>query len=613
MAAPRWTRASNAAALLPKVPFQSMVPAALPPELIAHVLSFLKPSAEPSLYPAADATTLELPSAAMHHTDHLRDYCNCCLLSRDILPYARQLLYRTLVLGNARQVRLLARTLEGHDARSASPNRDFEQAPFNMGSLIHPEMMLALSPMKMTDAATETPSNVGALADGLGVSSNGIRQAAQNIARYIQHVCITHNDGYLASGDTLSDTYAWAPGLRTLFTHAVNLEMLSLVSRPNGAAIEQLVNPKTRGSLKCLTVQSLSYSALPFIHKPDPRLFRNLTHLHLIQTVPRKPLLKMLVDSETCCSPLQVLRLSRVYHDGLDRLEESLNFIEKQRPMDESLISGEHADAGSTEEYQIFLHGRSSNATKLQVAIHLLMRNLVFFPCLRLLLLELGEMGALDPPPPPTQRFANMTGTPGEQFVSSVNNSATATGQLATLDFPSDVPLSFDEATAWDQEEERRRTANRDEYWLNVREGKEALKEFAAASLKHVFNNEIPFAEGREPAVRRRPDQGLEVRVVAPRPGGWNRFESQADFDAQVPDANWSCTEERTSYNDPDVFELAEKRWDLGYAPFPDASIYHSHNGKAAAPKYWLGTLPRVKASDGVVSQSGVSLDPMQR
>ncbi len=374
-----------------------------------------------------------------------------------------------------------------------------------------------------------------------------------------------------------------------------------------------------------------------------------------MQTTPIGALMASLIDPATRSSPLQVLRLSRVPQDGLSdmsvEIEQNqahdlaaggsagatpLSYAElaklavTPRPSanERSLLEQLPADARFPASYNSI----SSRRRKLQTFLIHLLKAIRYFPQLTLVLLELGELQALDPPPPPTQRFAHMqNATPyGEQFTTSTASFASsstsptsptsAIGQLATLDFPTDIPLGFAEAQAWDQEEERRRTTMRDAYWMEVRAGKEALRDYANEQLERARQLD-PEAEGA-PTIRRAEDLPLDIRVVAPRPGGWNRFETHDDFQAQVAASSSSSsssgsggadqgqTADTTCFEDPDVFRLAEQRWELSYAPVPaddpsspSSSYFGGARGKPL--RYWTGTLPRIKATDGVVTPGG--------
>jgi len=381
----------------------------------------------------------------------------------------------------------------------------------------------------------------------------------------------------------------------------------------------------------------------------------------LNQTIPTGDIVSQLISRTTCTSALQVLRLSRLKQDALFDLSNNFDSFEEQAkrglaPGDELPQSRMNYARAATAATKLNGHAHAqtlqaesdrhlslppsarlpttwqqvgSIKSKVQLFLWHLLRGVQHFPHLRMIMLELGDSRPLDPPTPPTLRFANMVGTPvGEQFVSALNDGPLPPpGQLATLDFPADIPLGINEAEAWDAEEERRRTIARDAYWLDVRHGKEALKEFAHQQIERVLDERRRQAldgdadaqssgdeEYLKPTVFRSEGERIEIRVVAARPGGWNRFETQVDFEAQVSHledsagASASGPEEQTSFGDPDVFQLAEERWQLGYAPIPQdpGRGFTPMSGKV--PKYWLGVLPRVKAADGMITPGGAAV-----
>ncbi len=248
------------------------MPPALPIDVIAHILSLLPPPQRPSLYPALDAVSLQDDSASYAGPSpslqgssgsggYLRDLCSACLVSRDIAPYARRLLYSSVTINSARQARLLARTLNGHDGEDgteATGNQDdsFTGRPYGAGTLVHPEMLRALGPAAAPE--TQPSSNADAQAEDDSTSAAyDVSAQAGYLSSLIRHVCILHYDASLASSDKLSDTYTWAPSLRTLFSKAEGLRTLSFFARPNGAAMEQLFHPKTTARLRRMTVQCL--------------------------------------------------------------------------------------------------------------------------------------------------------------------------------------------------------------------------------------------------------------------------------------------------------------------------------------------------------------------
>lgn len=402
-----------------------------------------------------------------------------------------------------------------------------------------------------------------------------------------------------------------------------------------------------------------SFAPPRFAHEPNPQLFSNLTHLHLIQALPTSQLLSLLVGSSShdgrSGAALTHLRLSRLHLDSLTGLESTFTQLE-------SLASSAHAlTAPSKKTPQSLLStlaaltarfrprtNGSPARTELHKALWILSRTRRdCFPRLRVILLELAEQQPLEAPwgsSVAQWQFAHhlyatttttlLTGEAGAGVSRAPGEQTTLSGQLATLDFPADMPLGLppsigstaaagsewsDEATA-EQEEERRRTASRDAYWLAVRDGKEALVEFTRRDLLSSFsddeqksnnNSSSQFAAGVQNGV-------IEVRVVAPRPGGWSYHESQADFEASLSPSDGGfaagAAETQSALADPDVFALAEQEngWMLGYAPTSQPALGHGAQGNgrkepqgetAKNTMYWTGVLPRVRAQLGIIGE----------
>lgn len=244
-------------------------------------------------------------------------------------------------------------------------------------------------------------------------------------------------------------------------------------------------------------------------------------------------------------------------------------------------------------------------------------------------------------------------------FYATQDQFTSTPGQLATLDWPDNVPVSAVEAEQWTAQHsflahagaasmpstadeaaqrlrvelERDRTAVRDAYWMEVRDGRELLAELFAKAR----------AEAKLGAV--------EIRIVAPRPGGWDPGEQRADFHAQAAASSHSSSStgtekaapasaahayshdealypnaltlpsallatsldagDATSFSDPDVFTLAQTRPFLGYAASSSSRRGSANSSpgigvgpgeKEARPQvpvkqlWWTGVLPRVNA-----------------
>lgn len=208
-----------------------------------------------------------------------------------------------------------------------------------------------------------------------------------------------------------------------------------------------------------------------------------------------------------------------------------------------------------------------------------------YFPHLKLFLIELGQLAELSMPEhleplssslaPSTRRDRNGTSTSGVGAPFDELAAGTA-GALQTVDFPSDVALSASEIEAWRANEEEIRCKGRDDYWDAVRRGKEAL-ELCLNSRRR----------GRGEA-----DERVEVRVVAARLGGWDRNESLVDFFANTECSHSSLQNvDKSAFNDPDIFELAER--DENEHETPLGYNYAEVPGTEMRVPYWTGVLPR--------------------
>lgn len=156
---------------------------------------------------------------------------------------------------------------KGNGKRRPYWNDVEERSPYNSGSLIPSELLLALSPSaspQLPPLAQSSPT-CSSFTPPLPPSSEDLEADTDRIPSHsgatlghlIRSLCLTHADGYLASGDVISDTHAWPCSLRVLFTRADRLEVVSIVSRPDGAVLEQLVHPQTSATLRSLTLQCL--------------------------------------------------------------------------------------------------------------------------------------------------------------------------------------------------------------------------------------------------------------------------------------------------------------------------------------------------------------------
>jgi hypothetical protein len=269
-------------------------------------------------------------------------------------------------------------------------------------------------------------------------------------------------------------------------------------------------------------------------------------------------------------------------------------------------------------------------------------------PHFRRLLLELVELAPL--PVPEDLPLLNEE----ERSAASIDGSTDAGGAVTTTNHPAGAPASLDEAQMLAEEAERNRTAHRDLYWIDTRDGKEALQTLFDESRQQVLaeqdsGNASSGRVGQGDASSGRVGQGdasnnqggrarrpaVEVRIVAPRPGGWDRNECRAEFEAQVeacsynqggghdradaqtssgsgPSDLFDDGDDGTCFSDPDLFTLAERRPWLSYdgARRPDWASAGGQGGTARSdggksvedwrdPKrtWWTGSLPRYDAS----------------
>lgn len=206
-------------------------------------------------------------------------------------------------------------------------------------------------------------------------------------------------------------------------------------------------------------------------------------------------------------------------------------------------------------------------------------------PSLEILLLEIEQLPEFDMPDgltaqpplmPSSVTGAGGFGAPFDQFTADQ-----PLGQLATLDFPGDVPLTPEESVAWAAEHAERYYGPRDNYWAQVGEVRRQTQERADAIRRARCGSSTSGVA--VPA--------LDVRIVAPRPLGWDRHESFVDFAASVH----ACREgddaaDRSAFADPDVFSLVEQVPMLGHEDAFDRS------GRRVA--YWTGILPRSQAQE---------------
>jgi len=379
----------------------------------------------------------------------------------------------------------------------------------------------------------------------------------------------------------MADKDAWVASLRVILACCPRLETVFLATRPGGEALQELmyyasVQEGGMSALKRVTISSLSFSfptlGVGLLEAP------NLTHLHLIQWIP--PTLSERFGS-TLYQSLQSLRLSRIPSSAISRLppivfDEKSQEISAQQVIDRSILV-------SPQPLLLLLRECIEQLSSLEVV-----------------LLEIVDLGDLNMPENLTQwqgqeeverrlpgavssvtAPSNITstggfGAPFDQF------SAGHLGQLATLDFPADVPLTSEEGQEWAQRQEDSRCEQRILYWSQLLQFKNLLtrysQEMRNSTDKNLYHNQLP-------------SQPIEFRIVAPRALGWDRTESLIDFHANAS-ACRSGEEDFSAFQDEDAFDLVNEFPHLGH----DYGV--DEGGKKVA--YWTGSLPRPSSLSSV-------------
>lgn len=342
-----------------------------------------------------------------------------------------------------------------------------------------------------------------------------------------------------------------------------------------------------------------------------------VTHLHFINLVPRDPILDFLGGTSrqsdpSTPHPIQVLRISQLHaeslHDFADYIQwrhaseqwESQPWEVRRRQMTTGAPPPERP-RGPTRRFEA------------QETLLTLARHSCKMPSFRRLVLELGELQRLPEPEDLPLLGAEMT--------ASADATTTPQGSLATTNASLDPnATSFDSGgdtqarTAMRIEAERSRTAPRDAYWIEVRAGKEALQDL----FRHCRSESTMASSDPLPDV--------EVRVVAPKPGGWDQNECRQDYEAQAQACHalpstgyvnqsgphvWSEGDEDdgTCFSDPDVFWLAEQRPWLSYdGPRREGWTGQGGDWRPLAAEqgvvegrlggaWWTGSLPRFDAA----------------
>jgi len=573
----------------------------LPVELLTLIARGLLPSPPDSSFPPQHAKrSLQEASARLPSTAYMRNLLAFALVSRKCAAAVLPILYSVLLLRRTRQLRVLANTL------------------------------LASRP----EAHSQLPSRV-------------------------TDVYLTAHDGLREANDRRDDSERWRENLRSLFDVCDQLDNVCLTTMTPGSALQNFLHPQTKARPREVAFHNYSSSG-PNLQELDLRPLGRTSHLHLVNFRPTRVLLDFLhgqpdsgAEHALGSHPLSHLRLSSMGGHTFDRLS---TYIEQREqamgrgPLfsaslatngDEQIGAVQHSDDGED--------GAKRRRARLSDNFHPDPRTLVtgqregwakqclynlaadadLLPNLRLVQIEIASGSTLPVPSAPMERefpvvsLLPADGQEPQQIVNTPLPGASAftstmgqgapfdqfvqPGQLATIDFPSDVPLSIAEAAEWEAQEreaqaaeERQRTAERDAYWLQVREGKEALLQL--------------FREARSSAGLD-PD-AIELRVVLARPSGWSYNEAQAEFlssalstsrrrarGASMPElvldpfkTGGTSNEGGTNadsgcWADEDVFELAASRPWLAI----DAGDGEPKRGPGLSG-WWTGELPRLNA-----------------
>ncbi|CAD6921458.1 unnamed protein product [Tilletia controversa] len=549
-------------------------------------------------------------------------------------------------------------------------------ASYRFPSKAHQRNILALALVSRACAAAALPvlysviqlrtvSQIRLLAKALRHSTASV-VARHQLAQRVTDISIPvydslHNPS--TRNDHMSDV---VEVLRAIFGACTRLEHISLSTYNAGSILPHLFHPNTLARPYEMALQVASNDNLDGL---DWSPLTNVTRLHLIRFELSRPMLDFLhgfrhpaeeaEDEEgeerqrLGTHPLTHLRLSEVDSFAFDGLAEYIQTRETamgRGDVDEAKSqSGPRRRARTSDDVhpRDLIAGRNQGAT--QEMLYNLATDADLFPDLRLVQIELSYLYALDPPSAPMQResptvtlspradsptpspaatlaaessIAVSTGGHGAPFD---QYSVSMPGQLATIDFPADVPLSATEAAEWEaraqQElavEEQQRTAHRDAYWLQVRQGREALLTL--------------FKQARAGKERGEED-AFDLRVVAPRPNGWSAPQMEAQF--ALTAFSTACRRARGSrveevslhggggggdgegaskmggcWEDEDIFELAERRPWLAIENGKAARFFEEEEEEGqgqgqgerqgdwdAITGYWTGELPRLNAS----------------
>ncbi|KAN0060082.1 hypothetical protein ACQY0O_008055 [Thecaphora frezii] len=543
----------------------------LPNEVLAHIFDFLLPTVLPtsSTYPNPRLETLDnafsLPSSTV------ADLSRASLVSTAFHHLALEALWRAPVLKSLRAIRTLAEAIELDAASAPAPAR--------------------------------------------GRS----RKAAMIRALYLPAA-----DGVLEADDALADQNAYQASLRTIFDHADRLECISVGHRPAGRAFFELFHPRTRARPRNAILSNLSYSSPPFAALDLTPLCR-VAHLHLINIVPSPTLISFLcgkpIDTDADAArpaavhpnvgPSQALTHLRLSLLPPDSLLSFRAYIEWRRASDahEKLPTHVRLNAPPPRAPQ-----GPARRFAAQEALYTLATHSHLLPRLRVLLLELVALHPLSPP----ERFEDEEQGGHTAALPNAEGDVDAAGRLSTTNFPADLPVT--PAGAERVDAETLRTGPRDLYWDQVEAGKRALIDLwngvergtsANADAGGSGGGDGQPADSASTAAER--ETATDIRIVASRPGGHDKYEGILDFlcqsgcftslapAASQEDAAAAASFDETeaaddvgSWADPDIFDVAKQRPHLSYRS------REGHKGEDSGDwrgqgAWWTGELPRIR------------------
>ncbi|CAO1619577.1 unnamed protein product [Parajaminaea phylloscopi] len=536
----------------------------LPTEIIAKIASHLRPVASTSTYPNPSAQSLDVTTLTLTSGKVTADLLSLSYTCRKVYIVVRTWLYHALPLVTTRQVRLLAQSL----TQAYQPKVDDLQE--------------------------------------------------YNNSRQLRHVFMP-NDGLLLGNDSLSDQLTWAPSLRTIFrTACLRLETVLLGCRPDGAILSEFLDPEVLARPRRLTILNF-FSSPPFsLYNLAP--LSRVTHLHCINLIPRDPILRLLSGQGSQRShPIQVIRLSQLYSEALQDFADYVRWRRDSEHWDSQVqTQGARPRNGGGEGPPSRPKGpaRRFEAQETLYALATASHKMTSF---RSLVLELGELSRLPEPediPLLSERASTETAdqTPSDSSADDPSFEApVVTSMSVDLDGQAEMRELINDA-------ERTRTATRDAYWIDTRAGKEALQALFDECRSRPMNGDsasstsstatgTAMAAGLPVSVSR-----VEVRIAAPKPGGWDQNECRQDFESQVqacqaesslsPDVDHLNTtldvDDGTCFSDPDVFWLAENRpwlsYDGEHRSDYDPTLGADWRRPDGKGTWWTGVLPRYDA-----------------